>query len=218
MKYPISAMLAVGTALVAPLAALPAAAQETYARVSAGVVNLRDSELEYQGNPGRDREASFDNGFGFAGALGHGMGEHVRLEGEIAYRSNDQDFLLPGDGGEGSASSWAFMGNAYYDFNAGGRLRPYVGFGLGAALVAHEGFATSDLFEDPEQKLVDDEGWAFAYQAMAGVRGDVSPNWGWNAEYRYFSAAEPKLDDVDGFTYDTDYDSHAVMVGLSRRF
>jgi len=198
------------------LAPMTAHAEGAYASVSAGAINLRDAELEYNDNPDRDRVASFDNGFVIAGALGREVGENYRVEGEIAYRANDEDFIMPGAGGEGRATAWSLMGNAYWDAPVSWRLQPYLGAGLGAAMVTHDGFVVSDLGE-PTTILADDSGWAFAYQAMAGVRAPLGEDWLASAEYRYFGAAEPKIDDVEGFTYDTDFDSHAVMVALTRR-
>ncbi len=197
------------------LASMPAQA-ETYASVSAGAVNLRDAELEYNDNPDRDRFASFDNGFVIAGALGRSTGHNFRVEGEIAYRANDEAFIMPGEGGDGRATALSVMGNAYWDAPVGWGVRPFVGAGLGTARVTHEDFQVTDLGQ-PSATLSDDSGWALAYQAMAGVRAPLGENWLWSAEYRYFGAAEPKIDDEDGFTYDTDYESHAVMFALTRR-
>lgn len=190
--------------------------RDTYVAIAAGAVNLRDAELEYEGNPDRYRFASFDNGYLFSGALGRSLGENFRVEGEIAYRANDESFIMPGEGGHGTASSLAFMGNVYWDAPVDWALRPYAGFGLGAAQVTHEGFVVADIGV-PERTLSDDSGWAFAYQAMLGARREIGDDWIVGGEYRYFSAAEPKIDDLDGFTYDTDYDSHALLISLARR-
>lgn len=209
----IGALLASSAMALAPV---QARAEGAYASVSAGVINLRDAELEYNDNPDRDRFASFDNGFAIAGALGREVGEGFRVEGEIAYRANDEAFIMPGQGGGGRATAWSIMGNAYWDAPVAWRVQPYLGAGLGAAMVTHKGFAVTDLGE-PTTTLADDSGWALAYQAMAGVRAPLGENWLWSAEYRYFGAAEPKIDDEDGFTYDTDYDSHSIMLALTRR-
>jgi OmpA-OmpF porin, OOP family len=197
------------------LASAPARAEGAYVSVSAGAINLRDAELEYPDNAERDRFASFDNGLVISGAVGRSVRD-FRFEGEIAYRANDEAFIMPGMGGEGSAQSWAFIGNAYWDMPVEWRVRPYLGAGLGAAMVSHDGFVVADLGEEP-MTLADDSGWGLAYQGMAGVRTPLGEDWLWTAEYRYFSVAEPKIDDAEGFTYDTDYDSHALMVGLARR-
>ncbi|NWG52370.1 MAG: porin family protein [Hydrogenophilaceae bacterium] len=191
---------------------------ERYARVSAGLTNLRDAELEYPDVSERDRFASFDNGFAVAGAVGRALGPTFRIEGEIAYRNNDEAFITPGGGGEGQASSVAFMANGYWAPRAGaGRVSPYFGLGIGAAQVTHEGFVDR-AFDGTITPIADDSGWGFAWQGMAGARVRLSADWAMDVEYRYFSVAEPKIEDADGFIYDTDYDSHALMIGAVRRF
>jgi opacity protein-like surface antigen len=209
----LSALLASSVLTFAPAAA---ADERPYVSLSAGAANLRDAELEYPGNADRDRVASFDNGYVIAAAYGRSIGERFRLEGEIAYRANDEGFIMPGQGGDGHAGALSLMANGYWDIPVNWRLRPYLGMGLGAAAVSHEDFVVADLGV-PARTLVDDSGWGFAYQAMIGARAPIGDNWLWGAEYRYFGVAEPKLDDADGFTYDTDYDSHALMVSLARR-
>ncbi len=215
MKFCFAKILMASTALALTIVS-PAAAQDAYVSVSAGAINLGDAELEYPGNPERDRFASFDNGYVVSAAVGRRIGSDFRVEAELSYRANQQAFTMPGQGGEGQAASMALMANGYWDAPVAWRVRPYVGFGVGAARVSHEGFVVADLGQ-PERTLVDDSGWGFAYQAMAGARAPIGEDWLAGLEYRYFGVAEPKLDDADGFTYDTDYESHAVMVALARR-
>ena len=67
--------------------------------------------------------------------LGYATQNGFRLEGELSHRNNDWGPVALDafeTNAAGSASSWALMGNLYYDFNRGGRFQPYVGAGVGA--------------------------------------------------------------------------------------
>jgi opacity protein-like surface antigen len=74
----------------------------------------------------------YDLGFGVAGLAGHALGNGLRLEGEIAYRSNGID-TIDGVSTGADLASWAFMANALYDINTQSSIRPHIGGVLGVA-------------------------------------------------------------------------------------
>lgn len=93
-----------------------------------------------------------------------------------------QKFLTSGPLG-GSVSVHSFMANGYYDHKIESiSLTPYVGGGIGLALINHKA--------DLGYASVDDTATAFAYQLMAGVGYEVTPEWNISVEYRYFGTAD----------------------------
>lgn len=80
--------------------------------------------------------------------------------------------------GRGSVSNLGFFGNIYYDINAGGGFKPFVGGGLG--------FQSTDVRYIPSGVPVgegSDE--SFAYQLMAGASFDVSEKFQIFGQYTY---------------------------------
>jgi opacity protein-like surface antigen len=86
-----------------------------------------------------------------------------------------------GNGGGGRVSNWAVMGNAYYDFNSGGSIQPYIGGGLGIQKVDVR-YSPSNVGVSRGDKAV------FAYQGMAGLTYKVSPSFEVFGEYKYRGA------------------------------
>lgn len=64
--------------------------------------------------------------------------------------------------GQGEVSQSALFLNAYYDFNTGGTLQPYLGLGLGLSDVNVE-------YNPSAITVIDDSETLFAYQGKAGV-------------------------------------------------
>jgi OOP family OmpA-OmpF porin len=122
---------------------------------------------------------SFSPGFNVGGALGYDAGQ-FRVEGEITYRSVDVDEVngvpVPLDA---TFSALSFMANGYYDFEMGSPLTPYLGVGLGIvdSEVDVAGFGSTSETD-------------LAYQFMAGLGYEVSPNVVLTGGYRYFGIAE----------------------------
>src|SRR5690606_2714740 len=72
-----------------------------------GINGLQDADVE---GGGVNSEAEFDTGWGALAALGHGYGNGLRTEAEIAYRRNGID-KVGGTDGDGKVSQWSLMGN-----------------------------------------------------------------------------------------------------------
>lgn len=182
---------------------LPAQAQTTpgsYVLGGAGLSLLEDA---------RDRGAAnttheFDPGWTGLGAVGYAFANGLRLEGELGYRRNGVD------NGPGNASAWSLMGNALYDFNTGTRFTPYVGVGVGGARLNFNNVATGGT-------TVDDGDTVVAYQGLAGVGYQVTTNLSVDLGYRYFTTEKPRFSSSAG-TVESDYDDHAVVLGLRYQF
>jgi opacity protein-like surface antigen len=163
-------------------------------------------------------DQSFDPGFVVGGAGGYKFDFGLRLEGEIAYRRNGfDDFSGTPTGGDLGATS--LMANIWYEFDTGTALHPFIGGGLGAAIIDVDDFTFGSV------GLRSDSQTAFAYQVGAGLAYDLSDNVTLTAEYRFFVAqditAEDVIEIVDtvplGIRDKFDYQAHAVMLGIRYR-
>lgn len=157
-----------------------------------------------------------------------------RAEFEIAYRQNDLDKIkavvsqdigngpingepiptqvVPGTSvsinADGDVSALSFMVNGYFDWQNPSPLTPYLGAGIGFARVSMNDLKVEGV------RLVDDSDTVFAYQLAAGVGWEFMPNLTLDLGYRYFATADPEFRDVEGDTFESEYKSHNLMLGL----
>ncbi|HVT24011.1 MAG TPA: outer membrane beta-barrel protein [Rhizomicrobium sp.] len=118
--------------------------------------------------------------------------------------------------------AWSLMANAWYDFDLGLPVTPYVGGGLGMAMVKisgdlgrYDGSTLSIL------RLHEKNDTVFAWQVGAGVSIPISDNMKLFADYRYFAANDAHLKIEPGFhggSIDADFNSHNLMVGVRFNF
>jgi OOP family OmpA-OmpF porin len=146
------------------------------------------------------------------GALGYKFGNGFRLEGELAYRASGVSGTQRG-GASGEANAASLMANAFYDLNTGTKFTPYIGAGLGGALV------TFDNVTIPGgANRIDDSDLALAYQAMAGVGYQLDRNLKLDLGYRYFATETPRFQTVSGGEVGSHYHDHAAVVSLRYEF
>ena len=213
----------VGLTLAAALISQPASAQ-TYASIFGGGNFLSDASNTDA--TGFDVKSSFDAGFDFGASLGIAFAPSWRAEAEIAFRQNDLDKLtITNDAGLGVAvglgslnglsaagtgdvGALSFMANLFYDFAASGPFVPYIGAGVGMAQISANELSVLNT------QIVDDDDTVFAYQVAAGASYAVMPATSLFLEYRFFGTADPSLHDVTGASFDSEYHSHTVMVGV----
>jgi OmpA-OmpF porin, OOP family len=162
-------------------------------------------------------KARFDDGFAAGARAGYEWGPW-RFEGEYVYRSNDLNRLsiagvkLPGV--RGGRQSHAIMTNLLYDINLGWPVTPHVGVGIGAA----------DLIDQARVagfgRLFSDDDWQFAYQAIGGLRYNVTPQVALDLDYRYFATTDAtfRVPAAPAIKYKSGYNSHALMASLVYRF
>lgn len=168
----------------------------------------------------------FDDGYGFGAALGTRLGEQGaagrwRVEAELTLRTNDVDShrlngSAPLAGATGELESTAVMLNALYDFDTGGPFTPYIGGGVGAAMVEASGFGVGAI-----PAVLDDDDTVLAYQLIAGAGYDVSPNTVLFAEYRWFATDDPDVTTSAATgSVDTgvEYQTSNIMVGARFMF
>ena len=201
-----------------------------------------------------DLNTTVDRSLGgaFIGAVGYGFGNGLRVEGEIGYRMNGLDTITldsvdlsitpPGVSGSipiglttglnGDTDVLSFMANLAYDFDTDSGFRPYLGAGVGVALLFTDASLTVPILGDVS--LVDDTAVAFAYQAMAGVDYALDESWSVGLEYRFFGTLSPDYTDTfepsdipgappglfPGVPLDSEshYFSHSVLIGVTYNF
>ena len=210
------ACLAVGVVM----SAAPVGAQVLYFGVEGGWTMLQDQTSTPTASGIPSATSEFDSGFVAGARLGYEMGPW-RFEGEYAYRRNElNSFNWAPAGGNiagvgGNRQSHALMANLLYSFNLGWPfpLTPHIGGGVGAVHLTDEAAAPGF------GKFLDDSGWQFGYQGIAGVRYHIRPNVALDLEYRYFATTEATFR-VAGRadTYRTGYDTHNLMASLVYRF
>jgi OmpA-OmpF porin, OOP family len=137
---------------------------------------------------------SFNDGFNVGARLGYKWGPW-RFEGEYSYRENTSNATVVGSKINGTLSSNTLMFNGIYDFEMGWPVTPHIGMGLGGASLDGNFDALSVGYRSKTSDFV------FAYQAIAGVRYMMTPNFALDLDYRYRGTAD--------MTYKTD----AVTVG-----
>ena len=178
-----------------------------YIKGSAGWNITRDQDYNNAGSA----ETELDDGYALSGAVGYKYHNGLRAELEIAYRNNDVDShksngaTLAGPGGE--VDSVAFMANGYYDIENDTAITPYVGAGIGFAVVDVDGYNNAGT------SIVSDDDTVFAYQGIAGVDFEVQDNVALFTEYKYFATSDVDVQAAGGST-DMNYDNHSIMAGV----
>lgn len=148
--------------------------------------------------------SEYEPGYGILGQVGYAFGP-VRLEGELGWRENGIDAITP-NGGSGDASILSYMANAYYDIGTGTKWTPYVGAGIGGANLE----IGSGSYDVDKTEL--------AYQGILGSHYALNESLALKADYRYFAVADASGKARSGPAVETEYDSHALMVGFTYRF
>jgi opacity protein-like surface antigen len=193
-------------ALVAAFATGTANAQ-MYLSVGAGFSDVDNATTRTENGvaPGTDQVFNIKGGEGYAleGALGWDLGS-VRVEGELSLRRHDNDqyeSVVPGSIRrplDGSIDVLAGMLNAYYDFNSGAGVTPYIGGGVGIAQATIEAIGPRPTAPNgPSVVMIDDQEVDAAWQLMAGVAIPIASNITITGQYRYFEAGTVEVLDTN---------------------
>jgi opacity protein-like surface antigen len=189
------------------VAVVPASAESNYIGAGFGIATYPDADLSVPGIG--TAELSSDAGFMVGVALGTKI-DSFRIEGEVAFRTNDGD-SISGSGGSvsitGDVTTTSLLANGYIDIGSSGPIKPFIGAGMGFANVS---------IDSPG--LADDSDTVFAYQFIAGVGISASPRTTIDLSYKYLGTSTPSFISVDGYAFDLDYSSHAFQVGIRYAF
>ncbi len=159
-----------------------------------------------------NRSVDTDTGWAAVPSIGYRYNNGLRTELELGYRKNDVDSISGVSNGSGEIKVKSAMLNLLYDVNANGRLTPYIGGGAGYAMVKYDNVNPVGIGG------ITDKDDVFAYQGMAGLRYAVNDAVDLAAEYRYFATRDPDLRTSAGLAVESEYKTHAALVGLRWNF
>lgn len=142
-----------------------------------------------------DDEINLDEGVVLNGAIGYNFGT-ARLEGAVGYQKHD----LSDDIFDDDVSLLTVMANAYYDFDTGTEIRPYI---MGGAGLAHADMSWASNSDD-----------VFAWQVGAGVGFKVADQTTLDIGYRYLKPNKIDIGEGD----EARWAVHNIMVGLRYQF
>lgn len=199
-------------ALLVSAVIVTSASASSYAQTSrlylAGYMGLNmpfDSNFS-DTDSGTSGDIQYDNAVSFAGALGLRLSHNVRLEGEIAYKSNSADTIDFSTTGqvplEGKLKSFTGLMNVYYDFDVPWKVQPYIGAGLGF------GWFEGDISAPNGPSFVKDT-TNLIWNAGAGIKYRTRSNVAFTAGYRYLDST-----DLDFGSANVDYSDHEIRVGI----
>ena len=207
-------MYAVGAAAL--LVAAPAMAQEyqatgLYIGAGAGINIRQDDNFSLKGT-NVDGVSSYDVGPAGNIYLGYDWGS-FRADAEVSLRTNDVTEAKIDNNTfakNGYFRTIGIMANGYYDFDFGSAFVPYIGAGVGVAMLNSELKANGNKFNDFNTQ--------FAYQGIAGVSYNFEPNIAFNLEYRYLGNTEPTFTDNGvKLKYDSS-NNHTILLGVRYTF
>ena len=164
-----------------------------------------DADISGSGGPFSPFEN--DPAFVVNGAIGVELNPTIRIEGEIGLHANTAD--QGGTGIDWTFTTVSFMGNGYIDFPMPSPFRPYLGAGLGFAVVN---------VEEDIGFTADDSDLVAAFQLMAGIGYEISPKATLTFGYRYFTTSDPSFVLPFSGTFETEFTSHDFLFGARFRF
>lgn len=193
--------------------AAPASAQQVttgpYLSLGAGPQWLNDAKTT---GSTTNTTYRFDTGWTAIGALGYGLGNGFRVEGEFGYRHSNVSSASTGSA-SGSVKALDFMANGLYDFNLGWPVTPYLGVGVGAARVS-----ANNLTVPGSTSTINDSALEFAYQGMAGLTYAINQNLKVDLGYRYFRTTDPEYHVGSGGTVRSQYRDNTLLISFRWEF
>ena len=187
----------------------PASAQTSrvYFAGYLGLSTYNDQKFEESSVPASG-DIELSNTQSFAGALGIRISNQFRVEGEISYSNADLNRMdIDGAGSfqlGGDLATWLGMINLYYDFDVPWRIQPFLGAGAGIGWFDTHINDTSGFAADSAADTT-----ALVWQVGGGLKYRMSPDLALTGSYRYLDSSDLSFD-----TYEVDYGSHEIRVGL----
>jgi len=193
-----------------PLAAQADDTPGWYVGAGAGGNYTPDTKAD---NRGGKTDLEYNPGWDVNGSAGYAWENGLRLEGEAWHSRNDMDKVKGGNGTNGHLSNTDLFGNIFYDFKTDGRLTPYIGAGVGAAVVDANYIGTLR-----DGSYLNSNNLELAYQAIGGVAAQLDPNWALTADYRYVATTDPRFHSTAGYGARVDNESHNIVLGVRYSF
>lgn len=169
--------------------------KDVYASFHLGAAQPLDSDATVSDSTNVDIEYDV----GFAGTLAIGKDfSWYRMEGEMGYQVNNIT------DSSGDLTIFHLLFNAYFDFEIGGPVTPYLtgGLGLAGAKIKDSGTDT-DSGNDA----------VVAYQAGTGILIDLTETLSLDIRFRYFGTSKLEYENLD-----VEFANLMGFVGISKRF
>ncbi|MEM9705663.1 MAG: OmpA family protein [Pseudomonadota bacterium] len=220
--------LLAGAAAVAMAPLATANAQDTYEGIYGAIgagLSYMALDRDFQAQNAFDSTIDYENGIGVYTALGYAFGNDWRSEVEFSYRQNDTRFVSPSSGFGGfttnftdEVKSYTIMANVLRDIQTGTFVTPYVGVGVGGAIIdtSYRGMNAGGSMIN-----LDDRDPTLAYQGIAGLSIELAENLALDLSYRYLGTLRQTLiGTFDGATttFRQEYDNHSAFAGLRWNF
>ena len=160
-------------------------------------------------------EVKFKDGFAVSGSAGYKWANNLRTELELSYRENKvRNFNSSATPWTGKQRDTSLMTNVLYDLPTGGKLKPYIGAGVGFASVSWK------QFKGAGPNGYDDTSTKFTWQGIAGVALDVGPRMQLTLDYRYkgSNGHNYSASNATAATQASRYDSRHSTVMLGFRY
>lgn len=187
-----------------------------YAAVLGGGALVDD--LAYDSSKDISGETYLDNGYHAAATLGYAFGNGWSLEGELGYIHADQNggtygpYEVPVTGTGTVAYG---LVNAWYGFELGNGITPFIGGGVGVASLTLDSVYTGDLFAASTFK---DSATTYAAQVGGGVALRLTDAMSVVGRYSYFKTGDVDFVDGQGTTLTSSFGTHLVDIGLKVTF
>ena len=226
---PLRKLMIITAALLLALPSIGAAAEPHSGAYVSGFVGVSvpgDSDVtnDYAGNPptSDQDQIEFDPGIYIGGTGGYDFG-YLRLEGEISYRNSEIDSITNSIDGrygnlDGNLGVSAFMANAFFDLHNDSRVTPYLGGGIGFAVLNLSDASGTDRNYNYWDLYNEDDDTVFAYQVGAGIEIALNPRYSLDLGYRYFGTDTANFNDDIFQSSRMKFESHNVTIGFRATF
>ena len=178
-----------------------------YVGVFGGYVIPSDLKVE----DGGSTDISLKNSWTIGAKVGYIVPQVRWLAAELEYfylAKQDADQA----GVDGDYSAHNVMANLLVRYPEG-KIHPYAGVGIGWSWATFKGSGTLGGLGTGD---VDENGNGFAWQILAGLNFEITPNWSADLAYRYFSC---KYNDVGSDSgVDVTSKNHMILLGINYHF
>ena len=188
------------------LASTPAAKAKEAGPFYVGVFGgyVIPSDMEVSGSDVVRQDTKMKDSWMLGAKFGYIIPTFKWVAGEVEYNYlAKQDIDTAGINGDFSAHN--VMANLLARYPEG-RFHPYAGFGIGWSYGTFK--ATS------ADGSVDESKSAFAWQILAGVNFEITPNWSADLGYRYFQSKYSGI----GEDVDVTSKNHIILIGVNYHF
>jgi len=157
--------------------------------------------LTFKSTATGNHKEHFTTGYTYGGSVGYdyGNGWRVQLDSQYTHQNLKR---LDGTPTSGHVSSTSLMLNAQKDLISGSTVTPYVGAGLGLQNIG----GVIDTYQG--------RAWKPAYQAEAGLRGDLSQQVSLFGEYRFSQSESAAMNNGVDLAHQH-FSDHGLMAGLT---